>query len=307
MKKISWLCALAICLSNCKSIDYSKNNAAKPSFQLKNCYHYWYGIENSKTNNYITNRVYMAFSALDSSFLWEVCPPETEGIVYYFSGHYTKVQNELSLQKGTNKASAQLRIPPNIGLNIVDTKQRQIYVPFETDSIWVRNSSSGEIILATLKDNYLDKTVYKDSIFLEQNKAFVSPSINLAPVIDNYYYMDKELSKMTRKVQLKSIQLKEASFSICLKIKGQKTSWLAIEKRGTYYLEALLPYHGLKRPIKAELKENTLSMYKIRNKIRATLSFKNSTIFGVQNTASSFYLYSDSCSKYLNKTYVNPK
>jgi hypothetical protein len=306
MKKISLLCILVICLSNCKSIDYSKNKESKPSFQLKNCYHYWYGIEDSKTNNYITNRVYVEFSALDSSFLWEVCPPETEGIVYYTSGHYTKVKNELALQNRSANQSAQLRIAPTIGLSIADTKQSLIYVPFETDSIWVRNSSNGEIILATLKDTSIDKIVYKDSIFLEQNKAFTAPSINLAPVIDNYYYMEEELSKMTRNIQLKSIQLQEASFSICLKIKEQKTSWLAIEKRGTYYLEALLPYE-LESPIKAELKEDTLSMYKINNKIRATLSFKNSTILGNPNPPSSFHLYSDSCSRCLNKTYVNSK
>ena len=118
--------------------------------------------------------------------------------------------------------------------------------------------------------------------------------------------MEEELSKMTRKIQVKSIQLEEANFSICLKIKKQKTAWLAIEKKGIYYLEALLPYE-LEGPVIAELKEDTLSMYEIRNKIRAGLSFKNSTIFGASNASSSFHLYSDSCNRYLNKTYVNPK
>lgn len=304
MKKIALLCILLICLSNCKSIFYSPKNVYEP--QLKNCYHYWYGIINLKTNNYITNRVYIKFSALDSSFLWEVCPPETEGIIYYTTGHYVKVQSELLLKEKTTKKQSKLRLAPNFSLNTVNKKQTQIYIPFETDSVWIRTSSSGQIRLATLKDTSIDKTIYKDSIFLAQNKAFTSPAINLAPIIDYYYYTNKGFSKMTRNIKLKSIQLQDSSFSICLKIKAQKTSWLDINKKATYYIEALLPYQ-LESPVIAELKEDTLSMYTIRNKIRSTLVFKNRTIFGNKNDHSSFYLYSNSCNRYLEKVYVNAK
>ena len=71
------------------------------------------------------------------------------------------------------------------------------------------------------------------------------------------------------------------------------------------YIEALFPFE-LKQPIVATIKEDSLSTYKV-HKIQSRLCFDSINTLGERRAANTFFLYADSCTRNLNKTYVNSK
>ena len=306
MTKLNLFCLMILLtFSNCQTVNLAEKKNSSPLFSLKNCYHYWYGINNKEeVENYISHRVYLEFTPKDSSFIWEVCPKNTEGIIYYTTGNYSQNKNEISFLKASSQVTSKLRTISSAE-SIPNTKHIQLYLPIESDTLWLLTPNR-EIAISNLEIINIDKTIYTDSIFLEENRAFVNPAINLAPIIDNYYYLKKEYNKMSRKIQVKQYLTQDSIISISIKIKDHRTPWLKINSKGTFMIETLLP-HDFSFPIKAKLEEDTLSMYKIKNKIRAKLVFEDRTILGKNEINSFFYLYADSCKRRLNKKYVNHK